>query len=279
MSTIQYGAASAVLARMPSPKIWADCPVTLFEADPAKGFHQFDDFKNSVLADDGTAISKISGDMNWFSYNETAVAADVVLKAESAGILKLEFDGQDEDVHAISTGDNTAGIIDSPLKGERKRFWFEARFNVSTVADTRTGIFIGLVQPGEAKDGGGVFGGLANALAGVDYFGFAVVSGDGNDLTIVHNDTGTGSAQSKAGEITLTADTFVRIGFRLDVSEDKLRVYVDGVDLGDDVAIDITSVNFPSNTAMDVIVSFVEESGGTNNDHLELDWIRIAQEY
>ena len=116
-------------------------------------------------------------------------------------------------------------------------------------------------------------------MADVDYLGFAVLSGDNDDMTIVYNEATSGTAQSDTGEITLVADTFVRIGMRLDVDSDKLRVYKDGVDLGDDAAIDITTANFPSDTDMDFVISLVEESGGADGDHIEIDWVRFAQEY
>jgi hypothetical protein len=279
MSHVNFGSAEAVVARMPSPKIWADCPVLQFLADPAMGIHYFDDFKNSVIMALATDTAQIAGDINWRTITETDTAADLALKADDSGVLKIEGDGTDQDVHAITTGNNTAGIINTPKKGERKKFWFEARINVSTITDGDIGVFVGLAQPGEMKDGGGVMAGDASAMADVDYLGFAVLSGDNDDMTIVYNEATSGTAQSDTGEITLVADTFVRVGFRLDVDEDKLRVYKDGVDLGDDAAIDITTANFPSDTDMDVIISLVEESGGADGDHIEIDWVRFAQEY
>ncbi len=283
MSTgnVTYGSAAAVTARMPSPKIWADCPVLTFLSDPSKGIHLFDDFKNSAVspAMANTDRLNVSGDINWMGIVETDDVADLILKADDSGILKLESDGQDQDVTAITTGYNLAGIINTPKKGEGKRFWFEARVNVSTITTGNLGLFVGLAQPGEAKDNGGVFGGDAAALAAVDYLGFAVLEGDGDDLTIVYNEAGAGTAQSDTGEITLAVDTFVRVGLRLDVDSDKIHVYLNGVDLGADAEIDISTINFPSDTDMDVIISLIGGSGASDADHLEIDWVRVAIEY
>lgn len=279
MSIANFGSANAVVARMPSPKIWRDCPVLQMLHDPAMGFHKFDDFKNSVITALATDTNQICGDINWRAISETDAAADLVLNADDSGVLQIQTDGTDQDVHAITTGNNTAGILNTPKKGERKKFWFEARFKVNTITDGDIGLFIGLAQPGQMADGAGVFGADAAALADVDYLGFAILEGDGDDLTIVYNEATSGTAQSDTGEITIAADTWYRVGFRLDVEEDKLHVYVDGVDQGADAEIDITTVNFPSDTDMDVIISLVGGSGAADGDEVEIDWVRFSQEY
>ena len=279
MSTVGYRKASATVSRGPSPEIWADCPVLHYLEDPSKGFHKFDDFKNSAITALATDTNQIAGDINWRAISETDDAADLVLLADDDGVLHIQSDGTDVDVHAITTGNNTAGIIRSPKAGEAKKFWFEARVKVNTITDGDLGLFVGLAQPGQMADGAGVMGSDASGMADVDYLGFAILSGDNDDFTIVHNEATSGTAQSTTGQITLTADTFIRIGYRLDVDEDKIRVYANGVDLGDDVAIDIDSTNFPSDTDMDVIISLIAESGTSNGDGVKIDWVRVAQEY
>ncbi|NIT61570.1 MAG: hypothetical protein GWN67_20520 [Phycisphaerae bacterium] len=278
-NAVKYGAASAVTSRMPSPIIWNDCPVLDFLADPSKGFHKFDDFKNSAITALATDTNQIVGDINWFAISETDTAADLVLNADDAGVLQIQTDGTDADVHAITTGNNTAGIINTPKAGEAKKFWFEARFKVNTITDADIGVFIGLAQPGEAKDAGGVMGADASSMADVDYLGFAVLSGDNDDLTIVYNEATAGTAQSDTGEITIAANTWYRVGFKLNVDTDKIHVFADGVDQGSDAEIDIDSTNFPSDTDMDVIISLVAESGAADGDEIEVDWVRVAQEY
>ena len=279
MSIIRYGAPEAVFARMPSPKIWSDCPVTLFDADPAKGVHFFDDFKNTSRgkALENTSLLQIAGDINWYGYTDGDLT-DLILTADDSGVLKIDQDGTNDDIVGIVTGDNLTGIIRSPLKGERKRFWFETRFQVSTITNTDLSFFIGLMEPGKLSSGSPL-GAAPTAPGAFDYFGFFVAEADGDDLTIIYREPGAGTAQSDTGKITLTAGSYVRVGFRLDVSEDKLRVYVDGVDLGDSVAIDISTINFPSNTNMDVYFVITSGAAGGDGDHLLVDWIRVAQEY
>lgn len=271
MNPVKFGSTDAIVARMPSPKIWADCPVLQFQADPAKGIYFWDDFihgKSVAAAADG-------GESPWFADVDTGCSI-AVLNSE-IGAIVLTHDGGDNDMVGINTGDNVAGFVITPLKGERKKFWFEMRFKVGTVTDDDIALFAGFAAPA-LNSATSLMDATTVEMVDVDYVGFFINDGDGNDLTIVHNEATSGTAQSDTGEITLVADTYVRVGFRLDVSEDKLRVYLNGVDQGDDAAIDITSANFPSNTKM-AIYFVTQMCGGAAADIITLDWIRFAQEY
>ena len=292
MSVIKTGQASSTNSRGPSPSIWRDCPIVTFFNDPSKGLHLFDDFTNSVVpvVNETAAttfvagVGNVLGDINWYAYVETDALADLALQADETGVLMLDSDGTDQDVNAITTGNNVVGIIKTPTIGVPKGLWFEARFKVNTITDGDMGFFVGLTQPGEAKDAGGGFAGDAAALADLDRIGFAVLEGDGDDCIITYNEAGAGVAQSSTGVITLAADTYVRLGFRLEhVGQSiKIRFYKDGVDLGDDVAIDISTANanFPSATDMDVLISQLSAaSTGADGDNLKVDWVRVAYEH
>lgn len=284
MSIVKYGRAEDVVARMPSPKIWADCPTILLTQEPAKGVHLFDDFKNSVVSlvgdsatDLATKLCNVIGDVNWYAYIDTDKRVDVALQADDSGVLMLDDDGTDDNVYMITTGNNVAGVINTPKKGERKRFWFEARVKMSTVTNTDLGLFVGLAQPGEAKDGH-ILGALG-ALAAVDYFGFWIQEADGDDVCVVYNESGAGTAQAVHDALTMVANTWYRIGMRLDVDSDIIKCYVDGVYLGTTYDIDVSSVNFPSDTDMDVLIGISSGATGENGDNLKIDWVRVAQEY
>ena len=279
MSNVQHGAAASVVARMPSPKIWADCPVMQIQADPAKGFYMWDDFKNSSRgkALENTSLLKISGDINWYCYTDGDIS-DLILTAEDNGALKIDSDGTNDDIVGITTGDNIAGVIRLPKKGERKRFWFETRFQVSTITDTDLSFFVGFVEPTKLASASPLAT-APTAPLDVDYLGFFVAEADGDDLTIIYNEATSGTATSDAGEITLVAGTDVRVGFRLDVDTDKLHVYLDGVDQGADAEIDIASSNFPSDTNVDIMFVITSGNLGEDNDHILVDWVRFAQEY
>ena len=284
---IRYGSEDAVVSRMPSPSIWSDCRVSTFLENPQVGAHMFDDFRNSVvLSSDSTAtdfnagVGHVGGDANWYVFAESDKVEDVAVQADDEGVLLIQTDGTDEDVYAITTGNNVAGVWKAPSAGNPKGYWFEARIKVNTVTDGDIGLFVGLAEPGEAANGLGVFAGDAAALAAdKTYVGFAILEGDGNDLCIVYDENDSGTASKTTGKITLVANTWVRVGFR--VKSGYVRFYQDGEDLGDDVAIDIrqANVNWPSAHDLDAIVSLVDATNGANGDGVYIDWVRVAMEY
>lgn len=288
MSVVNYKQASAVNSRGPSPIIWADCPVVTFLNDPSKGIHYFDDFKNSIVqketasaTDLTSGVGHILGDMNWYAYIESSKLVDCAIGADDDGHLLLDSDGTDDDVNVIVHGDNVIAQIRSPKEGETKKFWFETRLKVKTVTNTDLSWFVGLMQPGQAADGTPL-GAAPTAPADVDYFGYFVAEADGNDATLIYNEATSGTAQSDTGEATIVADTFTRLGMKLHIDGRtiKMRFYQDGVDLGDDAAIDLSDsdVNWPGDTDMCVTIALTSGAAGADADSMTVDWVRVAQE-
>ena len=272
MNPVKFGSADAVVARMPSPKIWADCPILQFQADPAKGIHVFDDF-HVLSCGDTTTVSSAAF---WYPFIDSG--GSLALEASREGHLNIDVGATQHDQVTIVSGDLTAGLAKMPTKGEGKKFWFEARIQMGVVAGTDAqSAFIGFAAVGSAANDKLILDTVA--LEDVDYLGFFASEADADDLTIVYNRlTATaGTAQSDTGKIALVVDTWIRVGFRLDVSTDKIHVYVNGVDLGADAEIDVSSANFPYGTSLALVLSV--KAGNGTPDNMLVDWVRFAQEY
>jgi hypothetical protein len=280
MSIVNYGSDDAVVARMPSPIIWNDCPEGSMALDPAVGKVLFEDFHNGVVA----GATLVKGQPNgWTAYAESNDVADVAAQADDDGVLFIQTDGTDADVTAVTGGDNTIGAWKTPAAGAAKGFWFEARVKVVTITDADMGVFVGLAQPGEAKDAGGAMTAGGAGLSDIDYVGFAVLSGDNDDMIIAYNEATSGTAQSSTGKITLAADTWVRVGFKV-VTKGQgtyIQFYADGVYLGSatDVNLTTTNANWPGATDMDILLSVVAESGASDGDGIYVDWVKAAVLY
>jgi len=282
MSTVRFGPAAAVVGRMPSPIIWNDCPVGRIAADPAVGKHLFDDFHSGVIA--GSTIVK--GQPNgWTCYAESNDVADCATQANDEGWLLIQSDGTDADVTALTGGENLCGAWKTPTagQGDIKKLWFEARIKVVTITDSDQGCFVGLSAPGEAKNAGGGMAAGGASMSDIDHIGFAQLSGDCDDFIIAYNEATSGTAQTSTGVITLVADTWVRVGFKV-VTKGQgtyVQFYADGVYLGaaTDINLTVANANFPGATDMDILLSTVTESGGADGDGIYVDWVRVAQEY
>ena len=279
MSYVDRGTADAVVARMPSPSIWKDCPSEAFEKNHL-GRRYFNDFHQAVVGGSTLVLGQPGG---LTAYLESNAAGDLAIKASDDGELQIIGDGTDQDVLAVTSGDNVGGVWKLPAAGAAKKFWFEARVKVNTITDGDIGMFVGLAQPGEAKDAGGAFGGDAAALADVDYVGFAVLEGDGDALLWVYNEASSGTAQSAAAA-TLVADTYVKVGFKAVLNRNggwQIVPYVDGVALGDAKTVDLSqsNANWPGATDVDLLISHVVGTNGADSDVVTVDWVQIAQEY
>jgi hypothetical protein len=276
---VKHGSADDVISRAPSPSIWADCPVGKILADPGLGNYLFEDFHGGILA----SATPVGGQRNGLTaYVESADVADVLTQADNDGIVLLQQDGTDADVVALSGGDNRAGQFYSPLEGETKRFWFEARIAVNLLTDDHIGVFIGIAQPGEAKDGGGGMTAGGAAMSDIDFIGFNTESDDGDDLQFGYNEAGAGTVVRSTALKTLVASEYVRLGMKLVVSGNSIeyRIFIDGVDQGNLYAIDLndgTNIHWPGGTDMDVLLSVVGESAVADGDGMLVDWVRCAQ--
>ena len=76
-----------------------------FLKDPGKGFHKFDDFRNSIVlketasaTDFTSGVGRIAGDINWYAYIESSKLVDCAIQADDEGVLMLDTDGTDDDV-------------------------------------------------------------------------------------------------------------------------------------------------------------------------------------
>ncbi len=289
--TVRYGTPEALTARAPSPILWANVDFQQMAENPAFGISQFDDFQNSMTTQEEAArsawtggIGHVLGDINWQAFTETALVVDVALQADNDGVLMLDTDGTDDDTVGITGGDNTIGVFKTPAIGASKSdFVFETRVKVSTITDGDLSCFFGLMEPGKLSNGSPL--GAAGALADVDYIGFHITEADGDALSIVFNEASAGVAQSTAvSSITLVADTYVRLGFKLvtvGVGVAEIRFFVDGVDLGDAFAISIATANanYPSATDMDLMLTATSGTNGADGDDVKIDWVRAAQSY
>jgi hypothetical protein len=274
--------------RGPSPKIWNSVEVQELMQQAGKGNIVFEDFKNSAVLQEEAGrsawtggIGHVVGDINFQGYTETALIADVALQADNDGVLMLDTDGTDDDVVGITGGDNTCGVFRSPEEGVRKAFYYEARIAVSTITDGDLSVFVGLMEPGKLSDGSPL--GAAGALADVDYIGFHITEANGDAVSVVYNEAASGTAQTDDAGVTLVAATYVRLGFKVEILglSMKVRFFVDGVDLGNDLAVDISSsdANWPGATDMDIMICATSGANGTDGDNVKVDWVRVAEQF
>ena len=264
---VDYKTASAVLATRPSPIIWADCPVIDFLRDPGKGFHFFDDFLTLSCQDATT-----EGGTLWYLF--IASGGSVALDDGETGILNMDLGATDNEEVTIVTGDNTTGLI-VPADGSTKKWWFEARFALGTITNANQACFLGLTEEGQAAATKPMEDDGTHAMNDIDHVGFHVDGADGDGLNFVWRLSGQ-TAQSTADVATISAvDTYYRVGMKYEPQDNKVHVFVNGVE-NTSAAFLMSHASAPADNLAVCIA--VKADGGTP-DNMAVDWVRVAAEY
>ena len=266
MSTVSYGKATSLVTGRPSPIIWKDCPVIAMLKDPAKGFHVFEDFKSTRMGANG-----VSG-FRWFSYIDSA--GTLTLADEEKGGLRLNVDTDDDDSTTIITGDNTTGCI-TPADKSVNKWWFECRFKTVSITTDDVGFFIGLTEQGQAANTKPLADDTL-VVNDIDHVGFRVAYDDGAALDLVWNLAGQ-TAQETASIQTLEANTYYTVGLKYSPIDNKVHVYVDGVE-NQDAAFLMSHASAPAD-CLAVCISLKAGGASVATDYLTIDWVRYASEY
>src|SRR5688572_32708848 len=163
--------------RAPSPAIWADCPVLEFLEDPGKGLYHYDDFRALALLATPTITTEA---LYSNGYKAFGSSGGTILPASIQGGSGLVFTETDDNEGA------SLATISLPFKIDRGqgKFWFEARLKTNTVADTRYGFFLGLLE--SATLSATVPIAAAGTLADQNFVGFHRLEGDGDQIDTVY---------------------------------------------------------------------------------------------
>jgi hypothetical protein len=273
-AVLPYGVTTGSAAAAPTPEIWHLCPIEAIDAGRIRGWHFWDDFISFPTLSASTTASQT---YHWTSYGDTGGTAAQIAD-EVGGVLQLNADTADESV-AITTGGNTGGFLKLDAS---HRVWFEARFKVSSIANTTSGWFVGLTQETMAAVDAVIA--ADGTFADVDYVGFSAPEADGNVCEPVFNKTSGTDVIMEADAKTLVADTYIKAGMLWDPTgrpDEFLRIFFDGTE-DEQSAYDTKgtkantisdTTNFPGGEELAVTV-FGEAAATART--LELDWIKAA---
>ena len=251
-------------AGFPSSIIWADCPMVELMHDPGKGFHHFDDFRG--YTETATGVGNSSGHPVF----EGDCTMTQVASGTSGSALALFCTTNDEEA-ALQLGQTGTMLI--PANGGGK-LWFEARVKKSVV--NQGNVFVGLAQGGAGvanfiNDGGDDF-------ADVSLIGFNQFEADEDAFDFCYQNSSQAFQTVLADAATLTADTYVKLGFVYDPSADetkRIKIYVDAVEQSTYVtAANMAAVTFPASDTMCPLIAIKADSA--TDLTVTLDWWRAA---
>lgn len=269
--SIRGNLGSAQTDRGPSRGVWSDCPVEELLSDPSRGVYFFDDF----LATNNVAAA---AEANYGIYKGFASTGASVAEGDEVNGVKVLTNASTD-----NTGASLA-TVSKPfqLSRDTKKFWFETRIKTSTIADTKHGIFVGLIDTSTlsatvpiAADG---------TLADENFVGFHRLEGDGDAIDTVYKADGVTQVTVGTDAVALVADTYVKLGMvyepQTDLHSDDryvLTFYKDGIRLADVKQIpSADGTDFPNDVRLGLVIAVLTATATTPGT-TSIDWWRAAQ--
>jgi hypothetical protein len=225
--------------RLLSPKLWRGFapPVGGVFPDQASGNDVrglFDDFENfGAVSPLATATTYFQSNGNsYIGYNDATVvptAAAVPSTTPSVsengpGVIVMQSDTTANDIAILQAGSGT--MMPFHVNPARmQELAFECRFKVSAITASCSDIFIGLAGTGACADSG-VFTD-AGALASNNFLGFTRLGTQGSAMSFGYQRVG-GTAGTRAGVLTLAADTYIKAGFRYHAARKQCSIWMNG---------------------------------------------------
>lgn len=248
---------------------WANCPLPQLQFDMSKGALFMDDFlafpevaaaaetdygSYRGMADTGGSVVSVAGDAN-----------DI----DDMGAIVFSSNS-DNDTAALRWG--SAPFVLSTLG---KSFWFECRIKKSTIADTKHGIFVGLMEDATLTTTVPIQ--ASGVIADLNLVGFHNLEADGDTFDTIFKANGETAVTVKADAVTIVADTYVNLGMYLDARDDKLYFYKNGVRLAGSATVENdAAVSFPSDICMGPVIGLQNATGSTPGSST-VDWWAAAQ--
>lgn len=251
-------------SRAPSPNIWGDFDKA-FSVRPGEFVHFFTDFIDVPAVAAGAEATIYGGLKGFASTGGSGAVADVV-----GGALTLSSDGDDEGA--------SIGMIHYPFQISRShgKLWFEARIKTSTIADTKHGIFLGLIDASALSATVPIA--AAGTLADENFVGFHRLEGDGDYADTVYKANGVTQVTVKADAKALVADSWTKLGMVYNPLNYRLTFYADGVELPDYVTvIAADGTDFPNDVRLGFVLAVLNATASTPGS-TSIDWVRISQE-
>jgi len=254
--------------RKPSPAIWGDCPWRDIN-DPRSlvdGYARRWDFATFRTATNVNAAEAYWADgLKCFGSDGAAIAA---LDAQGGGIT-LSSDGDNE---GVSLGQM---VYPFQISRSTKKLWFECRLKTSTIADTKHGFFVGLIDSSALSATVPIAS--AGTLADENFVGWHRLEGDGDKVDAVYKADGVTQVTVEADAVTLAADTWVKLGMKWDPEDSyKLKFYADNLLIDSYTMASADGTDFPNDVRLGFVFALLNATASTPGS-TSLAWAQIAQ--
>lgn len=271
---------SADTSRKPSPNIWHDCPWTAIKDGTIEGIALFDDF-GSFNKTPATTEGNWAAEMGYAQFSGTGgtITAGTGLGGEA--IFASDDDNEGAAIRSLAT----------PFKIIRtgKKFWFECRVKLSTIADTTFEFFVGLME-NAALTATVPITTTAATLADQNLVGFYRTESDGDAINTTYKADTVTAVTVGTGEVVPAANTYMKLGMVFDPQSDNLihdptqagtqyylTFYNNNLRLASKKQIpSAAGTDFPNDVGLGLCLA-VRNAAGSSPGNATIDWWRAAQ--
>ena len=253
-----------------SPNVWFDCPWMEIVNFTRSGVVHFDDFTTFPKA-----IPSSEGNFGMYvGFGSAGKTANAGTGQGGEFVLGSDVAGDNEGV-GIRTY-----ACPFLISRDTKQFWFEARIKTSTVTDTKHGFFIGLMQDSVLTATNPIA--AAGTMQDLNFFGFHRLEGDGDKLDTIYRADGVAQVNVQTDAVTLSADTYVKIGMRYEPDSNpdgtyRMTFFGNNTLLSGAKQIPSSAgTDFPNDVGLGLVLSYLSATA-VSPGSLTIDWWRAAQ--
>lgn len=236
-----------------SDGIWYDCPVDSLKDGSVRGAIIDDSFLKVPVLVTPTITTQANYGGGYKAFGSTGGTIVTAALPNGGGLVFTESD--DNEGLSLNT-------IARPFQLDfgKGSFWFEAVLKTNEVANTKHGIFCGLID--NATLSATVPIAANGTLADQNFVGFHRLEADGDQIDTVYKADGVTQVTVKADALAtaLAADTFISLGMRFDAGKSRLTFLVNGDPLPDtkDIPSGIADgADFPNDVQMGMILALL----------------------
>lgn len=243
---------------------WADCPLQASLIDPGVGYGMQDNFIDAGLSPAITTIISGQGRYLLFGSAGAIIAPDGAL---GGGLVITE--ANDNEAVSITTKQTPFQIT-----ADAGSLWFEARIKTSTITVDEQGFLVGLMDDTPQTAISPIT--ATGPIAAVNVVGFHKEEGDTTTLDCIYkaNDVTVVNVNADAG--TIAANTYIKLGFKFDGTNNVLSYYIDGILQANQKTVpDNTGTDFPADVTLAPVVAMLLENSSAET--ITMDWWKCFQ--
>lgn len=198
--------------------------------------------------------------------------------AQAGGAIRISMDGTANDEGSWGPSDSGSAPYSFNITSSLGKLAYEIRLRKSLITNNSLAFVAGLGAAGLVADN--TLADSTGALADTNFVGFQVLNAAGATVNFVWRKSGQTLVTGISAAATLTAATYIRLGFVYDPQESatkRIRVFVDGVENATGItSTQVAAATFPSDTQLNPLVACIVGSGAAAVT-LDTDWLFVHQ--